>query len=686
VVDDYHGTLVPDPYRWLEDATDPETVRFVEEQNRLTALCLGGTLRDDLVRRLSWHFDYPRLFVPERRGGRYFYLRNTGLQNQDVLFVREGLGGPERVLLDPNALSEDGTVALTSAASSRDGRLLAHTLSRSGSDRQEIRVRDVDTGLDLPDRLLWAKFTSLAWTHDGRGFYYLRFPEPGTVPAGEENYSPRLHYHRLGQPQELDALVHERPDDPRLVFAARLTHDDRWLVITDYAGASERSEIRLLDRREAGAHPRLLPATLGLLHSWTFVGDATGRLFFLTDHEAPLGRIVAFTEGEWDRPPSEVLREGPHRLSRALVAGGRMVTVTMVHATDRVAIHGLDGVREGELPLPGLGSVGALTGEPDQREMFLGFASFTEPDTPLRYDFDTRALAPFETRPAAAASVEVRQVFCTSRDGTRVPLFLVHRKDLPRDGARPTLLYGYGGFDISLTPAFNPARRPWLEEGGILAVANLRGGGEYGEAWHQAGMRERKQNVFDDFLAAAEWLLASGYTRRERLAIQGGSNGGLLVAAAMVQRPELFGAVVCQVPVADMLRYHRFTVGRYWIPEYGCADEAHDFPFLFRYSPLHNVEDGGRYPAVLIATADTDDRVDPGMARKLAARLQAAADPQRPVLLRVETKAGHGMGKPLAKTIEEWADIYSFLAQALAQDEDPRGSPDGPVRPVRARA
>ncbi len=665
MVDDYHGTKVADPYRWLEEADDPETGRWVAEENALTREFLDGPVRDALRERLAELYDYPRLSVPEHRGGRYFFFRNTGLQDQSVLFVREG--ADERVLLDPNALSSDGTVALTLAAPTRDGRLLAYAISRSGSDRQEILVRDVTTGQDLPDRVLWAKFTGISWTPGNEGFFYTRFPEPGSVPPGDENYFGKAYYHRLGQPQTEDALVYERPEDKELFPAGTVTRDGRYLVLSTGKGASGKAEIHVRDLRAPGVGP--IPLFTGFAHDVSYIDEVEGRFFFRTDEGAPRGRVVAVDLAR-SRTPVEVLPEGKDKLEGVAIVNRTLVALRLQDASSRVELHDLDGRLLRAVPLPGLGTVSGLTGEPDDPEMFLGFTSFTQPATPYRWDFTAEALTRFEETAGreGPSAYQVQQVFCTSKDGTRIPMFLVHRRGLAPDGRRPTLLYGYGGFNISLTPVYSPATRVWLDRGGLFAVANLRGGGEYGEAWHEAGMGDRKQNVFDDFVAAAEWLVTAGWTRADKLAIQGGSNGGLLVGAVMTQRPELFGAVVCQVPVADMLRYHLFTVGRFWIPEYGSSEDRDQFAVLYRYSPLHNVRDGVDYPATLVMTADTDDRVAPGMAKKLAARLQAATGGRRPLLIRVETRAGHGLGKPVSKQIDEQADVYRFLFRALGEE------------------
>jgi prolyl oligopeptidase len=674
VVDDYGGVKVADPYRWLENADDPETVAWVDRENALTRSLLDRPEREAIKNRLTELFNYPRLSVPTRRAGRYFYSRNSGLQNQSVLYVREG-DGPERVLLDPNTLSADGTVALSSDRPTRDGSLLAYSLSRSGSDREEIYVRDVATGKDRSDKLLWAKFTSLTWTPDKTGLYYQRFPVPGTVPPGDENYFGKVYFHRLGDPQEKDRLVLEHPDKD-VTLGTDITRDGRYLVLTAFKGATDKTEIYVLDRQLDERTPRVLPFTRGFADAWGFIGEDGGRFFFQTDKDAAMNRVVAVTAGQIAAPPVEVVPEGKDKLSFTTLVAHRLILDRLQNASDRLFVHALDGRLEKEIVLPTLGSIGGISGEPDDEEMFLGLTSFTFPLTPYRYSFKDGTLTEFEKVKSTvdSAGYEVEQVWAPSKDGTKISMFLVHKRGLPRDGQRPTLLFGYGGFNVDMTPSYSSARFVWLERGGLLAIPNLRGGGEYGESWHQAGMLDRKQNVFDDFIACAEWLIESGYTRRELLAVQGGSNGGLLVGAVMVQRPDLMGAVICQVPVADMLRYHLFTVGRYWIPEYGSAENPAQFPFLYRYSPYHNVKDGTPYPATLVTTADTDDRVAPGLAKKFAARLQEATSGEKPILIRVETKAGHGGGKPVSKQIDEQADIYTFLFWQLGTAPDAKAA------------
>jgi prolyl oligopeptidase len=667
-VDTLHGTRVPDPYRWLENADDPETVAWVNAENAITREFVDGPERQAIVRRLTELFDYPRTGVPQKRGNRYFFTHNTGLQKQAVLYVQDGLEAERRVLLDPNALSPDGTVALTAMSPSDDGALLGYALSGSGSDRQEIHVRDVSTGRDRGDVVKWAKFTGIAWLKDGSGFYYTRFPEPGSVPAGDENYSGRVYLHRLGEDQSRDALVFERPDDREVVPSASVSDDGRWVVVTAFKGSSEKSEVFV---GPAGAADRPKPLFTGFTASWGFIDSVGERLFFQTDDAAPLGRVVSVDASKLGSPqqPAEVVRESRDKLNTAAVAGGRLVLSYLHNASDQLRIVPLDGAEPADVRMP-IGSLMGLSARPSDDELLYGFTSFTDPPSVRRYNVKTGSTSVFASASAKIDpnAYETKQVWYPSRDGTRISMFLVHRKGLALDGNRPVLLYGYGGFNVNMTPGFDPSNFVWLERGGVYALANLRGGGEYGERWHQAGMFEKKQTVFDDFTAAAEWLIANKYTSPGKLVIEGGSNGGLLVGAAMVQRPDLFGAVVCRVPVADMLRYHLFTVGRFWISEYGSADDPKQFPYLLAYSPYHNVKDGVAYPATLITTADTDDRVAPGMAKKFAARLQAATAGPAPILIRVETKAGHGAGKPVSKVIDEDADIFAFLFKVLRAD------------------
>jgi prolyl oligopeptidase len=669
VVDDYHGTRVPDPYRWLEKADDAHTAAWVDAENRLTRSFLDRPERDPIKARITELLDYPKFTIPTKKGNRYFLSRNSGLQNQSVDYVQEGLTGKPRVLLDPNALSPDGTIALSATSPTEDGSLFGYAISKSGSDRQEIFVRDVASGVDLPDKILWAKFSGIAWSRDNTGFYYTRYPTPGSVPAGEENYFPKLCYHRLGEPQEKDRIVFEKPGEKEVGLGAAVTHDGRWLLLFPTKGASNKTELWVQDLAAPPGRP--VPVFRGYENGYSVAEVTGGRLFTVTDRDAPRGRVLAVDlttlspRPAGDAPFREVVPQTKDNLDFAQIIGGKLILEYLRNSSSALEIHSLDGRLEREVPLPGIGSVTAVSGEPDASEMFFAFESYTQPRTSFRCDLSAEPLSleVFEKTVVKVDSsrFETEQVWYPSKDGTRISMFLVHRKGLAKDGQRPVFLYGYGGFQINLTPSFAASYFLLLERDGIIAIPNLRGGSEYGEDWHRAGMREKKQNVFDDFIAAAQWLIQSGFTRREKLAIDGASNGGLLVAAVLIQRPELVGAAVCQVPVADMLRFHRLSVGSYWISEYGSSDDPQDFSFLYRYSPYHNVHDGTRYPATLVTTADTDDRVDPGHAKKLAARLQAATAGQEPILIRIETKAGHGAGKPTSKRIDESADIWTFV-------------------------
>ncbi len=657
-----HGVVVPDPFRWLEDPHSVDTRAWVDAQNALTRSRLDGSVRDEFARELTERFDYARTLAAYVRGGRYFFTHNPGLLNQPLIYVAEADGRDARAVLDPNGLSADGTTAVTAIFPSPDGSLLAYAVSVHGSDRQVIRIRRVTGGIDLDDRVEWVKFASIAWTRDGSSFYYLRFPEPGSVPPEDEQYFGRIYLHRLGQPQSMDALVFEKADEKEVVPLVHVTADDRYAVITAQRGASDDSEIYLVDRA-AGTTRALFT---GFDAAYDVIEFAGGRLYFRTTRDAARGRVISIDPDDPSAEPREVIAESPHRLSGALITRDGLVCVYLENASDRIRRFDLSGAPQGEIELPGIGSIVTIDGESDGADVVFVFTSFVDPPNARVYRggkvFRLKAEATYRSDPGGrTVPYQTTQVWYPSKDGTKVSMFLVHREGIARDGDRPVLLSGYGGFNINRTPAFDPGNFPFLDRGGVFALANLRGGGEYGEEWHRAGMLERKQNVFDDFIAAAEFLIAGGYTRPERVAIEGGSNGGLLVGAVMLQRPDLFGAVLCRVPVADMLRYHLFTVGRFWIPEYGSADDPEQFAYLLRYSPYHNVRDGVRYPPTLVMTADTDDRVDPGMAKKFAARLQAEAG-GGPFLIRVETKAGHGAGKPIAKVIDEEADMLAFLA------------------------
>lgn len=667
IVDNFHGTPVADPYRWLEDPAAPATRAWVDAQNARTRALLDAAPDRAAIRaRLAAIWDYPKQGVPYRRGDRTFFSRNDGLQNQAVLYVQDAPAAAPRVLIDPNTLSADGTVALTSESVSRDGRLLAYGISQGGSDWQVIRIRDVASGEDYPDEIRWCKFAGAAWHPDGSGFYYSRFPAPGTVPPEDESNYNKVYWHRLGAPQEEDSLVYERPDAKGLGFSPYISDDGKYLFLHVWHGTDPTNRLYYRPLAGDGDFVRLLDANDAAYNLIESVGDT---LYIHTDLGAPRGRVVAIDLARPAREHwQEIVPEDTAVIAFADLVGGRLALAYERDVKHEVRFFDLEGAKLGELPMPIIGSIAGWSGKPGERELRFGLTSFLSPTTIYRYDLEDGVLETLKAPELsfAADDYEVRQVFAPSKDGTPVPMFLVHKKGLELNGDNPTLLYGYGGFNISLTPQFWVSRLLWLERGGVFAVANMRGGSEYGEEWHRAGMLERKQNVFDDFCAAAEWLIQAGYTRPGKLAINGGSNGGLLTAACMLQRPELFGAVVCQVPVIDMLRYHRFTVGRYWVGEYGSAEDPAQFPFLYAYSPLHNVQAGVRYPPILLTTADTDDRVVPAHAYKFAATLQHA-DPegQNTIYLRVDVDAGHGAGKPTAKVLDELADVYTFLLAQL---------------------
>jgi len=666
VVDDYHGTKVADPYRWLENAESRETRRWVLEQNRLTFRLLRAIpARDKIKTRLTELLNYPRYSVPHKESSRYFFTKNDGLQNQSVLYMQTRLDGEPKIILDPNSLSKDGTVALTNQVPSKDGTLLAYGLSSRGSDRQEIRIRRVDGGQDHDEVIKWCKFAGIAWKADNQGFFYDRFPEPGTVPKEDESNYSRVYWHRLGTSQSDDRLIYERPDDKELGLHPIVTEDGKYLVLYVYRGTEPKNRIYYREAESDSPFVRLLDKADA---RYDFIGNVGPVFYFQTDLDAPRGRVIAIDTRRPDRESwREILPQQNDVISFVTMVNHQLVVAWMHDVYHQLKIYNLDGTFVREIELPALGSISGLSGKPQDTEMFFAYTSFLFPTNIYRYDFQAERLSLFRRAEIAfdPSPYETRQVFYHSKDGARIPMFITHKKGLKLNGDNPTLLYGYGGFNAEITPHFSVPVVVWLEHGGVYAVANIRGGGEYGEAWHQAAVRERRQSAFDDFLAAAQWLVENKYTRPSRLAIQGQSNGGLLVAACMVQRPDFFGAVLCQVPVTDMLRYHKFTVGRYWVPEFGNAEASADqFKTLHAYSPLHNVRAGVNYPPILVTTADTDDRVVPSHGRKFVAALQRAGG-KNPVLLRTDIRAGHGFGKPMSKIIEEQSDIYGFLFETL---------------------
>ena len=673
-VDDYHGTKVADPYRWLEDDNSAATKAWVEAQNKVTFGYLEKiSERAAIKQRLTRLWNYERYGVPFKEGGRYFFTKNDGLQNQSVLYTMTALDATPTVLLDPNKLSTDGTVALSGYAISDNGTLMAYGISRAGSDWQEWKVRDVVTATDLPDEIKWVKFSGASWTKDGKGFFYSRYDEPAkTDELKGVNYFQKLYYHKLGTAQTNDALIYHRPNQKEWGFGGSVTDDGQYLIISVWKGSDTRN--RIFYKTLQTPDSPVVELLNDFDASYDFIDNVDGVFYFRTDLNAPRGRIIAIditkpARADW----KEIVPQTNDRLQGASLINDQLVVSYLKDARSEVKVFARDGRFIRQVELPGLGSAGGFSGKRKDTETFYSFTSFTTPGTIYRYDLTTGTSTLFRQPKVDfnPADYETRQVFYQSKDGTRVPMFITHKKGLKLNGQNPTYLYGYGGFDISLTPNFSVANLVWMEMGGVYALPNLRGGGEYGEEWHQAGMLEKKQNVFDDFIAAGEWLAANKYTSSSKLVINGGSNGGLLVAACMLQRPELFGAVVCQVPVIDMLRYHKFTVGHYWAPEYGNAEENPEhFKFLYAYSPLHNIKKGTAYPPTFITSADTDDRVVPAHSKKFAAAIQTADAGKNPILVRVETKAGHGAGKPTTKVIEEQSDIYAFVFKVLGMENN----------------
>jgi len=669
-VDDFFGTTVADPYRWLESSDTPDARAWIDAENKVTFDYLAQIPeRSRIKARLTEIWDYERYGTPSRHGPWYIFAKNTGLQPQAVVYKTKSLDAAPEVLIDPNALSKDGTVALGETSFSDDGRYFAYSLAASGSDWIEWRVRDVATSQDLPDLVKWSKFSGAAWLKDGSGFFYSRYDEPKGDQLQAVNKHQKVFFHTLGTTQDKDALVHERRDRPDWGFGADVTEDGRFLLVYQTEGTDNRNRIFVRDLEKPGA--KIEPFLDAFDASYTVVGNDGDTFYVLTNKNAPRFRLVAIrrstpAESAWKTLVPEA--PGTSVLQGVTMVNDRFVTLWMNDAHHAVRMFGLDGKPEAEVALPTLGAIGGLTGRRAHKEMFYSFGSFLYPTAVYRYDFTSRKVGVFKKPELAfdASAYETVQVFYDSKDGTRIPLFLTHKKGLRKDSANPTLLYGYGGFNIPMLPAFSPAAAGWLEMGGVYAVANLRGGGEYGQAWYDAGRLQNKQNVFDDFIAAAEYLIREKYTSTPKLAIYGGSNGGLLVGACMTQRPDLFGAVVPAVGVMDMLRFDKYTIGWAWRSDYGEPDKnKEDFVAVMKYSPLHTIKPGAKYPATFVTTADHDDRVVPLHSFKFTATLQAAQAGPAPILIRIETKAGHGAGKPTDKIIEERADMYGFLLREL---------------------
>lgn len=664
-VDVYFDTQVPDPYRWLENDTSAATAAWVAAENKVTNDYLSKIpFREKLLKRLTELANYEKIGTPFKKHGKYYFYKNDGLQNQSVLYVQDTLDGEPRVFLDPNKLSTDGTVALTGLSFSKDGKYAAYTISRSGSDWSEVYVMDVATGQLLPDHIEWAKFSGASW--QGDGFYYSAYDAP---KKGKEfsnvNENHKVYYHKLGEPQSADKLIYQNPAFPKRFYSAGTSEDERMLFFYE-AGAGRGNNLFLQNLTKAGS--KIEQLTTDFEYSYYPIEVIGDKMYLYTNYGAPKGRVMVADVNkpllaDW----KELVPEAEAVLSDTKVIGNKLFLTYDKDASNHAYVYDLDGKMIQEIKLPSLGSVG-FSGDKDDKECFFGFTSFTTPGATYKYDMDKNSYELYRAPNVKfnANDFVTEQVFFASKDGTKVPMFLTYKKDLKKDGTNPVFLYGYGGFNISLNPGFSTARIPFLENGGIYAQVNLRGGGEYGEEWHVAGTKMQKQNVFDDFIASAEYLIKEKYTNKDKIAIVGGSNGGLLVGACMTQRPDLFKVAIPQVGVMDMLRYHKFTIGWNWASDYGTsADSKEMFEYLKAYSPLHNLKPGTKYPATMVTTADHDDRVVPAHSFKFAATLQECNDGTNPTLIRIDSKAGHGAGKPMAKVLEEQADIYGFIMYNL---------------------
>jgi prolyl oligopeptidase len=683
VVDTYHGIAVEDPYRWLEaDVREDKTVSdWVDAQNEVTFGYLNQLKQRPAIRaRLEELWDYERSSSPHKVGDKYYLTRNDGLQNQSVWYVLDSLDAEGRVLLDPNTLSADGTVALSGTSFSDDGRYMAYALSKGGSDWKTWHIMDLSTGETLDDEIKWGKFSGASWLPDGSGFFYARFPEPdaGEAMVGA-NVNQSLWFHRTGTPQTEDVLIHADPDHPDWGWDPSVTEDGNWLVVHAWkGGAKDRIYVRDL-RNGLGPLVELVP---NWDDAWELVGNVGDVLYFRTDKDAPMYQLVAIDMNNQVGGFKTVIPQQKALLRGVSQVGGNLVAKWLQDASTRISVHDMKGGKRRDVELPGIGSASGFGGRSDERETFYSFSSFTAPPTIYRYDMETGDTTEW-WRPTVdfdPADFEVRQVLVESADGTMLPMFLAHKKGLVRDGSNPTLLYGYGGFNLNMTPYFSASRLAWMEMGGVFAMPNLRGGGEYGKAWHEAGTKLNKQNVFDDFIASAQWLIDNGYTSPKHLGIQGGSNGGLLVGACLTQRPDLYGAALPAVGVMDMIRYPKFTIGRAWVPDFGDPDVQEEFEALIAYSPYHNCTPGREYPPTLITTGDTDDRVVPGHSFKFAAALQQAQGGDAPVLIRIDRKAGHGAGKPTSKRLDEVADQWTFLAEHLGAHPVVKAAPIIPAQ------
>ncbi|NBG86986.1 prolyl oligopeptidase family serine peptidase [Isachenkonia alkalipeptolytica] len=667
-----HGKKVPDPYRYLEDPNRKETREWLKDQEYQSAEYFSKIQkREDYKFQLRNHFQYTKYYVPERVQSSLYFLKTSENENQPKLYVKKDRDPETKVLIDPNRFSEDQTVALSNYFISKDGRYVAYGRSKQGSDWQEFRIIDSDTLQEFSDRISWVKFTTIAWDGDSKGFYYTRFPDPSTQAPEDEGNHPKVYYHLLGTSQEEDPLIYENPKDKELGFQPLITDDYRFLCLTLRRGTSPKNGFYVMDLEDpAKGFRRVFEEGEAEVR---YLSNNGTDFFFLTDLDAGKKRVIQVSINGTNGGIQEIIPEGTGVIQDARMVHQHFVLTLLTDCCHEMVTYNIQGEYKGTIDIPKLSSVIGLSGKRNHREMYIGTTDFLSPTVIYKYSFEVEDLSEICRSKVLfdPEEYETRQVFIPSKDGTEIPLFITGRKDLSLDEPHKTLLYGYGGFNISLTPQYNPGILPWLQEGGLYVVANLRGGGEYGDDWHQSGMLSNKQRVYEDFIAAGEWLVNQGYTAPEKLGIYGRSNGGLLVAASMIQRPDLFGAVISSVPVIDMLRYHKFTIGRYWVPEYGTADNPEHFKFLYQYSPLHNVEENREYPPILISSAEGDNRVVPAHAMKFAATLQQAKEKNpeasHPVIFRLEKKAGHGHGKPTYKIIEEWADFLSFLHRELEE-------------------
>lgn len=665
VVDNYHGVEVADPYRWLENTDSSDTQQWINEQNNQTKQYLESYPKKEAIKdKLTKLTNYPKFTAPKKEGEFYYFHKNDGLQNQFVFYRSKYIDGTDmEVIIDPNELSKDGTAAITNIEFNQHGTKIAYAISYNGSDWQEVKIKNLITLEDYPEVLKWCKFTGIAWTEDDQGFFYNRYPDQDDPSTHNSNYYNKVYWHKLGSTQDSDKLIYEDKENKELAFVPKVSDDNRFLILTVNNGTEPKTNIYYHEFKSKNFFTALFKERKDY---YTFLGN-DGDIFYLyTNNEAPKGRVIAIDVNNPEKENwKEIISEQDDAISFVKIINNQFIISFLHNAYNKLSLFDMEGNIEKQLSLPPYISILNVTGKRTDSEMFLSYTSYLHPTRIEKYNFQKGQLDFVLLNSDDMEDddkYETNQIFYTSKDGTKIPMFLTHKKGLKLTGEHPVLLYGYGGYNISLTPSFSPSHKLWLDSGGIYAVANIRGGGEFGEEWHLDGILEKKQNVFDDFIKAAEWLIDNKYTNSKRLAIMGGSNGGLLVAACIIQRPELFGAGISLVPVTDMLRFHHFTVGRFWTTEFGNAElNPNHFQFMYKYSPLHNVQEDSKYPPTLITTADTDDRVVPLHAMKFAATLQAAQIGENPILLRVEREAGHGLGKPTYKVIEEQTDIYTFL-------------------------